>query len=446
MAAVAEVVVSWGDALLEVRCSSPTSANAPSACPIIVERDGQLACLAPEGARISLVTRGAYRSPRELESDHALERPPSGGALLPLRENTTARIEIGPLTFEVRASSPLPPPPRPRSSWMPAWVLLSFALHLPLLVVFALTPPRVRSLRPEPTAETQRLARRLPVVEEREAPLEATGVGGGVGRRHDGDEGTLGAPQPATSPGRYAVPRDVRPPRLARSRSSEANASAGVIGVLRAASWNTPASPYGADEARGHDDVAVLGALMGEHAGDARGSLGLGMRGTGRGGGGTGRGTIGLGRLRTIGHGAGCVAGDCEQGSGYGRGAGGLRHRCEPRCPVPRIHCAPGPAGCAAAIRGGLSREVIRREVRRRLPEVRFCYERRLQERPSLEGRVSVQWLIGPDGRVTSASLASSSANDAELERCILQSVRRFQFPRGESVTGVTYPFVLRSE
>ena len=30
------------------------------------------------------------------------------------------------------------------------------------------------------------------------------------------------------------MPRDVRPPRLARSRSSEANASAGVIGVLRA--------------------------------------------------------------------------------------------------------------------------------------------------------------------------------------------------------------------
>src|SRR5690606_36520632 len=160
---------------------------------------------------------------------------------------------------------------------------------------------------------------------------------------------------------------------------------------------------------------------------------GLGLRGTGRGGGGTGEGTIGLGNLGTIGHGGGGGT-----GSGYGRGAGGLRGR-EAR--VPRIRTG------NADVRGSLSREVIRRVIQRHINEVRFCYEQELNQRPDLEGRVMVSFIISATGAVQSAGVGNSTISNARVEGCIVQAVRRWTFPApdGGGVVGVNYPFVLIS-
>jgi len=164
--------------------------------------------------------------------------------------------------------------------------------------------------------------------------------------------------------------------------------------------------------------------------GDSFGYGGLGLSGAGKGGGGTGMGTIGLGSMGTIGHGAGGGT-----GSGYGRGGGGLGGRSA----APQIRAG------RAIVRGALSKEVIRRVIKRHLNEVRFCYEQQLQSDPSLKGRVVIRFVIDSKGNVTAAVVAESSFNDTIVETCILQAVRRWKFPapEGGGVVVVNYPFEL---
>jgi TonB family protein len=201
-----------------------------------------------------------------------------------------------------------------------------------------------------------------------------------------------------------------------------------------AGAWNSPTSPYGQDTALGADPMSALGALMGDQIGGNFGFGGLGLRGTGRGGGGTGEGTIGLGNLGTIGHGAGTGS-----GSGYGSGAGGFSGR---SASVPRIRTG------EADVRGSLSREVIRRVIRRHINEVRFCYEQELAQRPDLSGRVTVSFIISATGAVQTSSVANTTLNNARVEGCVAQAVRRWTFPApdGGGAVLVNYPFVLDSQ
>jgi TonB family protein len=94
---------------------------------------------------------------------------------------------------------------------------------------------------------------------------------------------------------------------------------------------------------------------------------------------------------------------------------------------------------------GGLSREDIRRTVRRHLNEVRFCYEQQLMSRPDLEGRVAVQFLVNADGSVLTSSVVDRSGPVGDVGSCVSQSVRRWTFPASQGPTRVTYPFVLQS-
>ncbi len=213
---------------------------------------------------------------------------------------------------------------------------------------------------------------------------------GGKGKRHKGEEGQMGKKESKKTTNRYGIegPQDNEDPHMAREEAREQARTAGILGVLQqtTGAWNSPTSPFGRDTALGSDPMSALGALMGDQIGENFGFGGLGLRGTGRGGGGTGEGTIGLGNLGTIGHGGGGGT-----GSGYGRGAGGFGGR---TARVPRIRSG------AADVRGSLSKEVIRRVIRRHINEVRFCYEQELNQRPDLEGRVTVSFIISPTGAV----------------------------------------------
>lgn len=261
---------------------------------------------------------------------------------------------------------------------------------------------------------------------------------GGKGKRHKDEEGAMGKNDAKKTNNKYAIegPKDNEDQHMAREAAKEQARNAGILGVLRAntGAWNSPTSPYGRDTALGADPTSALGALMGDQIGENFGFGGLGLRGTGRGGGGTGEGTIGLGNLGTIGHGGG--GGD---GSGYGRGAGGFSGRTSK---VPKIKQG------TADVRGGLSKEVIRRVVQRHINEVRFCYEQQLASRPDLEGRVTMAFVISATGAVQSASVASSTMGNSAVEGCISQAVRRWVFPQPEGggvVIVSSYPFMLNA-
>jgi TonB family protein len=96
--------------------------------------------------------------------------------------------------------------------------------------------------------------------------------------------------------------------------------------------------------------------------------------------------------------------------------------------------------------RGGLDKEIVRRVVRSHVKEIKFCYERELQRRPGLHGRVSVRFVIAPDGRVATVGIPESTVDSHEVDRCVADAVARWPFPqaRDGGVTFVTYPFVLQ--
>jgi TonB family protein len=139
-----------------------------------------------------------------------------------------------------------------------------------------------------------------------------------------------------------------------------------------------------------------------------------------------------MGNFGTIGRGGGRGAGE----GGYGRGVGGFRGRAGG---VPQVRSG------GAEVRGSLSKEVIRRVVRRHINEVKFCYEQQLNARPDLQGRVTTKFVISPTGSVQSAMVGSSSLRNEAVESCIVRAVRRWTFPApdGGGVVVVNYPFLL---
>lgn len=324
-----------------------------------------------------------------------------------------------------------------------AWALASFAAHVAMLALFYATPPRASALSLDRSDMDLRMTRYLieaPETEE-EPPLTpedhgVVGDEGAEGKAHDGEAGSMGKKDAPKTHKRFGIagPKDNPDPHMAKEEAREMARDGGLIGILRSqvGAWDSPTSPYGREIALGSDPMSALGRLMGGEIGESGGHGALDIRGVGRGGGGDGRGTIGIGQLTTIGH-------DGQGITGSGPGSFGGQWR-PPTTKVPeKIRLG------KADVRGGLAKEVIQREIRRHLNEVRFCYEQALVAQPDLQGRVSVQFIIAPTGAVQTSVVAQSDLGHETTERCIASAVKRWTFPspEGGGVVVVTYPFVL---
>lgn len=325
-----------------------------------------------------------------------------------------------------------------------SWVMASLLFHAFFLGAFYFLPPQAMARNLDLLNMDRRYVDYVltpPEQEDLEVPeLVGEQSSGEDGKAHDGESGEMGKPNTPKNKNHYAIQGEAKPQDrvLARDTQMELAKSAGVIGMLKAAAaWNTPTSVYGAETAVGSDAINAMGALFGDMAGDNGGFGGLGPIGTGRGGGGDGKGTIGTGDLGTIGtdHGpGGHGSGYCgDNASGPGCGAG-FRGR-DARTPT-TITLLP------AEVRGGLSKEVIRREIRRHLAEIRHCYEQELTSRPDLEGRVAVKFMINADGVVQMANVMQSTLGNARAEGCIQSAVTRWTFPSGTGLSVVSYPFM----
>lgn len=95
---------------------------------------------------------------------------------------------------------------------------------------------------------------------------------------------------------------------------------------------------------------------------------------------------------------------------------------------------------------GGLDRNAIAAVIMRHLSEVRYCYEQGLQKKPTLSGRVSMNFMIGPTGSVTTAQINNSSLAHPPVENCIRDRLKTWKFPQPQGGVNVkvSYPFVLR--
>lgn len=364
------------------------------------------------------------------------------GSSFSLPEGARAKIDAGESTFFVAST------PKPRVLDVPFFVWRWSeqiytvgsigVLALFLLMIFSV-PPDPKSLSLDLFNSDNRFVNFLikpPEEKEEEIPewLKKKGPDeqGGKGKRHKGEEGKMGKKTSKNKEGLYGLkgPKDNPDPHLAKKLAEENAKNAGILGVIKMNEGSHLASIFGRDTALGNDAENVLGGLIGTQIGEAYGVGGLGLVGTGSGGGGTGEGTIGLGNLGTIGKGGGGGS-----GSGYGRGAGGLGGR---RARSPDV--IPG----QAQVRGSLDKEIIRRIIRRHMNEVKYCYEQELTKKPELQGRISVQFTIAATGQVVASVLQQSSMGNARVENCVVQAVRRWEFPKplGGGIVIVAYPFV----
>ncbi|MEZ4444456.1 MAG: AgmX/PglI C-terminal domain-containing protein [Polyangiaceae bacterium] len=88
-------------------------------------------------------------------------------------------------------------------------------------------------------------------------------------------------------------------------------------------------------------------------------------------------------------------------------------------------------------------KELIQRVIRREHAAMRRCYETARQTAPSLEGKLTIRFVIGPDGRVTDAVTAESL--EPGMDACVETVIRGLTFPAPDHVINVRYPFVFRA-
>lgn len=252
----------------------------------------------------------------------------------------------------------------------------------------------------------------IPTSAPEQKPAESNGESDST-RASTGD-----APKGGESGGkRYGVagPKDTSDSHVARSGAEREAEEFGMIGLLTpggAGDPNAPSAPWGRDESQSADGTSARGTMWGDRMGDGFGSGGLGLSGIGVGGGGTATGQ-GL-------------------GSGSGRLGGAVSGK------PPQIK----PAG--VTVNGRLPVEVVQRIVRQNYGRFRLCYEIGLRSNPNLQGKVSTQFTVQPDGSVANVANAGSDLPDANVVNCVVQAFRGLSFPAPEGgVVKVVYPIQL---
>ena len=88
-----------------------------------------------------------------------------------------------------------------------------------------------------------------------------------------------------------------------------------------------------------------------------------------------------------------------------------------------------------------LERKAIGDYIRDNSAPIRECYEKRLRESPTLQGKLVTRFDIGPSGRVIGAT--ADGITDRELIVCVVTAVRNFEFdkPHSGGKLRIAYPF-----
>lgn len=189
------------------------------------------------------------------------------------------------------------------------------------------------------------------------------------------------------------------------------------------------------DFSSGLDDANVMGGLLGDEVGEMEGGFGFGKAGFGPGGGGTGWGTIGTGNYGTIGHGSGTSSPyGSGSGKGKGKGKGGMRGR---KASPPQVRIG------NAVVVGSLDKNIVRRYIRRKLPRIKYCYEKQLLVKPGIAGTVNAKFQISPQGMVKNSKAGGVHRKVAD---CVAGVIKTIKFPKpkeGDTVR-VRYPFTFK--
>ena len=176
------------------------------------------------------------------------------------------------------------------------------------------------------------------------------------------------------------------------------------------------------------DVEQAIAGMQGATMVAGRGSGGLSTTGAGLGGGGTG-----LGHLYG--------AGDADTGGRATRGRGRGPTLASRKEREVKLDIASGNVDEG----GGLTKEQVARVVRAHQNAIKFCYEKELQRKPTLGGKIEVYWVIVPDGSVEKSKIAVTTMDDGAVEGCIARQVKQWTFPKSDGRTVVqSYPFLFK--
>ncbi|MBI4704004.1 MAG: AgmX/PglI C-terminal domain-containing protein [Deltaproteobacteria bacterium] len=431
----------------------PASKLGARSVPLVVQDEAGAAVIVPPGAAATLALGG--RAPVSLDdavrSGRAQPYPELPGAYrIALGKEARVRIGLGDLTFEVAETTAGKKHERLAAGLAAVLgatmlcILASLVGHLGLLGAVAAWVPSLDPAGGEQVTDEQRylIQHYLDAAAEKEqaerpppqlAEQPSSGPTGGQGVQAKGEAGAAGTTSSQTH-GRFAIQgaSDNRDPHLARAAALRDAAEFGILTLLASDAGGDPnalVAAWGRADSDGLDPLSARGHLWGREPGDAFGPGGLGLTGVGEGGGGLGEG-IGAGPVGTIGHGSGTGFGQ-DFGNGAARLSAG-RHR--PKAPSVRI----GPTG----VSGRLPPEVIQRIVRANFGRFRMCYENGLRGSPSLQGRVSVGFVIGRDGQVSNVS-GGGDLPDGGVVSCVCRSFYALTFPQpAGGIVTVTYPII----
>lgn len=406
-ASLIEVSQHWGESLLRVERFAGTRRLSVG--------PGAADFQAPLAGRVTLVDRGAVLVP--------------GAAPLVIAADTDVRIALGNQTFRVRAVEPERAVPREllrRLDWffiavcagtaafaalvtlaaVVIWLMLKALVVLIMLIALWLSvpPPSIPWLIPPPALAEVRPPDRVIAVDlaPSAAPLAPPAP--------------VFFERPTPRPTLTPIPmgdiltKEVRVAKRVRPREEEVVEMVAVLGVLKADDSARLSSIFGSGIEGGVEGGVVMGGLIGsgDGGGEGYGVGGLGVRGSG--GGGTGTGVAGIGGIGTI-----------ER-----KTSAGVR------------------LGADSDVDGdALPPEVIKRVMQRHLPQIRYCYEREIDDDEELSGKISIAFSIDGDGSVSEARVSSSTMDNEAVQSCLVGRVLHMTFPapRGGETVRVVYPF-----
>jgi TonB family protein len=321
---------------------------------------------------------------------------------------------------------------------------LSLAGHAVLLMIVLATPPSSAKLDADMFGKNNKFVAYLNKPEEERSAIpkwmrdtlsKQPKAEARAGQKAPGHKGKMGKKDAPRRPRHIAIKGNADRMRIGKDYAKEAVKNAGLLKFLAGQKAGSPiASLFGKDSALGQQAIDAMGNLSGDGPGEAYGTGGLGLTSDGRGGGhGDCPGCAGPGLQKVGDIGPGKMAGSPKWA--------GIPTRLNRTPRVPKI-------GIGDVIRkGGLSKAIIRRTVRRHLNEVKYCYQRELQGNRNLRGRVIVSFTISGNGRVAFAGVKRSTLGNVKVEGCIAKAVRRWLFPapQGGGIVMVSYPFVLHT-
>ena len=253
----------------------------------------------------------------------------------------------------------------------------------------------------------------------------------GEGARAKGTEGTRGSKKaPNTAPPQNAAQRPSTSPGTGRGGGLSQVEGTGNVAFLKGAGekiqdiLGASAQKLGASGSK----------LKGFGGFTTQGEGGLALSGSGTGGGGTAETT--LGGLSNKGMGGGRV-GTGMGAAGAGQGIIGGKQLVSLRTGGEE----------ETVVMGSIDKDAILAAILAHKDEFRLCYEREINaERQNLQGNIVTAFTIGPSGRVNKAGVQSTTMRYAPVERCVVDVLKRIEFPApaGGGVVSVTFPFKFR--